>query len=80
MRNITRSQNMMNSQKQPNRSSKYKGVYWNKEKKLWQAQIRTSNGAKYLGRKSSEEAAAKLYNTAALKYFGEFAKLNEIKK
>jgi hypothetical protein len=32
----------------------------------------------YLGQHKTEEEAARVYNEAALKYHGDFAKLNEI--
>lgn len=56
-------------------TSKYKGVYWNRG---WVSQIRVNYKAKYLGTFKSEEDAALAYNKAAVKYFGEFAKLNEL--
>lgn len=57
-------------------TSKYKGVSWCKEKKLWQAYI-TCNGKRYtLGRYADEEVAANAYNVKALELFGEFAVLN----
>ncbi len=65
--------------------SKYKGVYWNKEKQKWQAQIGNSAGLKgrlktiYLGRFDSEEEAALAYNKKALELRGaEWARLNVV--
>lgn len=46
------------------KKSKYTGVYWNKEKKKWAAQI-TINGKKiYLGRFNDEKDASIAYNKA----------------
>lgn len=63
-------------------TSKFKGVYFNKEKSLWQASIgfRSADGAstvRYLGRFSSEEDAARAYDAAALTLRGLFAATNE---
>jgi len=57
-------------------TSKYKGVYWSVNK--WQAQIRVGRERFNLGRFTNEEEAARAYNEAASKYYGEFARLNVI--
>ncbi len=81
LRSCTRSQNGANSKKRTyfkNRpmSSQYKGVHWHYKK--WEAQICVSGNYIYLGRFISEHDAAQAYNEAAQKYFGEFAKLNQL--
>lgn len=62
-----------------NGKSNKKGVYWNKQKKKWQAQIGTKRTDKhYLGRFDNKEDAAKAYDEAAVKLFGEFACTNKM--
>jgi maltodextrin utilization protein YvdJ len=82
LRICTRSNNLMNSKK-PNMktTSKYKGVnkIKNAKKKKWRAEIRLNRQAIQLGSFETEELAAIAYNEGALKYFGEFARLNEVK-
>ena len=78
LRIATRSQNSMNQKIRKNTSSEYKGVYYKKRDKCWEAQIGINNCPKYLGNYSSEIEAAKIYNKAALKYHGEFARLNNL--
>lgn len=57
-------------------ASGYKGVVRNKDN--WAARICVDHKRISLGTRSSPEEAAKLYNAAAITYFGEFAKLNII--
>ena len=58
--------------------SKYKGVSWAKAAKKWRAGIKVNNRGIYLGYYTNENEAAKAYNEAAIKYHGEFARLNII--
>jgi hypothetical protein len=77
LRAATESQNAANSKKPKSRSktsSQYKGVSWHRIN--WQASIRFRGKAHHLGTFSDEADAAKAYDRAALKYFGEFARLN----
>ena len=60
------------------KSSKFKGVYYSKVSKKWVAQITNDFGMQYLGLHETQESAAKAYNLAAVKYFGEYARLNII--
>lgn len=59
-------------------SSKYKGVCWIKRDKRWQAQICVNYKKIALGHHKIEANAARAYDKAALKYFGEFAKTNKM--
>lgn len=47
-------------------SSKYKGVYWNKQHKKWKATINLENKNKHLGYFVNEDDAAQAYNQAVL--------------
>lgn len=68
-------ENIRNSKSQEG-SSKYKGVSWSTERNRWQAGIKVDRKRISLGRFLKEEDAARAYDEAALKYFGEFARLN----
>lgn len=77
LRPASRLQNSANSKSRQG-SSKFKGVHQLKCRKKWQVYIQFEGGRKYLGSFTDEIEAAKAYNRAALKYFGEFAHLNPI--
>jgi hypothetical protein len=81
LRVCTFSENMRNSRKLGNFSSKYKGVSWNKRCKKWTAQIILTgifdqHYKQHLGYFYEEEKAALAYDIAAVKHFEEFACLN----
>jgi hypothetical protein len=57
-------------------SSKYKGVSYQKRDRIWKAKIIINGRNKYLGSFQNEIDAAKAYDGAARKYFGEFARPN----
>lgn len=77
LREATKTQNSAN-QKMRGGSSRFKGAWWCKDKKKWRASIKANGKQNHIGYFTSELDAAKAYNEAALKYFGEFARLNEI--
>lgn len=78
LRETTATGNNCNAKKRRNaRTSGYKGVHkdkWNR----WKAQIQYSKVKYHLGCYATELEAAKAYNAGALKYHGEYARLNDI--
>lgn len=79
LREVSRIENYRNAKKRSKKStSKFKGVYWHKMVKRWYANICIDYKSIYLGCFLLEIDAAKAYNEAAIKYFGEFAVLNII--
>jgi AP2-like factor, euAP2 lineage len=57
-------------------SSQYKGVFRDKRRQKWFAQIKVAGKAKYLGSYRSEEQAARAYDDAARHFFGTHAFTN----
>ncbi len=78
LRICTRTENKGNIKSYKNSTSLFKGVSWDSSRKKWLAQM-VKGGKKILMKRfSSEIEAALAYNEAAKKYFGEFARINEI--
>ena len=77
LRICTRSQNQANRNSLIG-TSVYKGVSRAPRSRLWRTDIQARGKHIYLGQFKSEKDAALVYNVAAIKYFGEFARLNTI--
>ena len=78
LRPATTSQNQWNRALQKDNTSGFKGVCWHQRSRKWQARIRVNGKLVYLGYHDDKIDAARAYNEAAIKYFGEFAYLNEV--
>ncbi len=76
LRPVTRAQNQQNARPYAGCTSPYRGVYWNRQRRTWQAQISTDGRRRNLGRFASEEDAARAFDGAALAAWGEYAYLN----
>lgn len=75
LRYCTKAQNQHNRRKSRGRSQ-YKGVVFQKKNGYWLSVIKVFTKAMSLGLYLTEIEAARAYDYAACKYFGEFAKLN----
>lgn len=80
LRICTQCQNTKNQTPRKNTTSKYKGVSWSEERQKWVVFISHDKHHIPLGRYIDEIKAAIVYNEAALKLHGEYAKLNIIEK
>jgi hypothetical protein len=78
LRLATSSQNKMNRGARKDCKSGYKGVSFHKPLNKWTARIMINDKYKHLGVYEDIMDAVKAYNHNALKYHGEFAKLNII--
>ena len=77
LRACTRQDNLRNSRpRNAKLYSKYKGVSKSRRDGCWVAQIWHDAKNVYLGRFASEADAAVAYDTAAIRLFGEFARVN----
>lgn len=78
LRLATRRENIANKIKSKGKTSKYKGVFWLKNKRVWVSVLIYKGEVFRLCRSHSEEECAEAYNKKALELYGEFAVLNII--
>ena len=75
LRICTVSENIRNSRGR-HKTSKYKGVHWNKRAGKWVSSITEKGKYEFLGHFDDEAEAAKIYDKRAKRLFGEYAYLN----
>jgi len=73
LRVCTHQQNQHNQKPQKNRTSKYKGVSWDKTGRKWRTVIQFNQQQVNVGTYKTEIDAAKAYEQKAKELFGEFA-------
>jgi hypothetical protein len=78
LRIVTHRRNMHNMAAHSDSSSKYRGVYWNKQKGKWTVQICLDGKRQHIGHFVIEADAARAYNSEAIRLFGQYARLNQI--
>lgn len=78
LRICTHKQNLRNQKVSSANTSGFKGVSWRKDIEKWSAYIKVNQKRIWLGVFEDKINAAEAYNNAALKYFGEFASLNDV--
>jgi len=78
LRPATPAQQKMNCPPQKSNTSGFKGVYYRRDCSKWCTQIRCNGKRYFLGLFIDKLDAAKAYNKAAKKFFGEFARLNVV--
>lgn len=77
LRLANRSENAANMVAHRDNRSGFKGVFWNTSKGKWEPRIYVRGKAIWLGRYSDKEEAARVYDDAARREFGEFARPNK---
>lgn len=76
IRPCTQSQNMANVGRTAANKSGFKGVHRHNKSNRWRVQISVNNKILDVGYFADKTEAAKAYDAAAIKHFGQFAKTN----
>lgn len=78
LRVATAAENAQNSKRPtfPGKTSRFKGVCWDKHAGRWRARIIADGAAEHLGLFEAEDEAALAYDEASLRLHGEFARTN----
>lgn len=78
LRNTTQDRNLQGQKPQSPKTSRYKGVFWDKRSHRWVARVISRNKSHHLGLFDSEIAAAAAYNAKAIELFGDHARPNDL--
>jgi hypothetical protein len=79
LRIATHAQNQQNKKKSPGKQSQFKGVRRSISKRNpWRAYIKPNSKLINLGQFPTEREAAIAYNVAAVNFYGEYARLNQV--
>lgn len=78
LRICSNTENSRNANLSRNNQSGFKGVYWAADRGKWRAEITVDRKHIHIGSFDSAVEAAQAYDSAAEKYFGAFAKTNEM--
>jgi hypothetical protein len=76
LRWATHGENLRNSRRRRNNTSGFKGVYRDKARGKWKAQICVDGRNRHLGYFENAESAGRAYDLAARRLHGEFSKTN----
>lgn len=78
LRCVCNMKNCWNRRRRSDNTSGYKGVNWCKVRGSWVARIQADGKRLLLGCFDDPKEAARAYNKAALRYHGEYARLNDV--
>ena len=76
LRIVSHLYNQGNQRARTNQTSRYKGVYWDKNRDRWMVQFTFNGKTRSIGRFTDELEAAQAYDAAATEALGRFARLN----
>lgn len=76
LRACSHRENLYNQSSAKGSTSQYLGVRWDKGRGNWCAAISVAGRGHFLGRYGREDEAARAYDAAARRHFGQFANLN----